>query len=91
MTKPPPEPAMVEAPPSLANYRVVETRNPPPFVIRRIVYNAKGEPVSHHAVEIAGFSADHLTDVLNEIAYALTKPSLLESDFKARPRLIGLN
>lgn len=80
---------MSEILPPASNYRVIERpKQIPLLIIEHVFYDAKGEPIFHRPLAVASNTGDGLTVALNEVAMALTRPSLLESDFVRRPRLI---
>jgi hypothetical protein len=68
------------------DYRVVElgVGDDLTLAIRRVDYDSNGKPISFHRASprIENRSGDGLVALLNDLAMALTKPSLVESDFE---------
>lgn len=64
------------------DFRVIEL--PGKMSVRRVEYDMEGKPLSFgkSAPEVYGQDGDELLLVINALAEALTKESLLEADFK---------
>ena len=73
--------------PLRSEYRVVEhVRDGGVWLsIHQVWFDAEGGPARFEAepASVGAGNGDALCDVLNDLAMALTKPSLLASDFKA--------
>ena len=74
--------------PAASDYRVLEhMRGDLVWLsIHRVSYDDDGEPIrfDEEAAHVGGMSGDALVVLLDQIAQALTKPSLLASEFKAQ-------
>lgn len=53
------------------------------LMIRRVHYDVEGKPLSydHKPPKVESTTGDGLVALLNDMAIALTKPSLIETDF----------